>query len=618
MSAIAAVYDFSSALVSADVLGILNQRLSHRGPNGMDQFSTDRVVLAHWHFWTTPQEVGERQPLVLEALPFRIVLDGRLDNRPELFSKLNISLPEGNRMSDAELMLRAYTYWGEKCLEHFIGDFAFVILDENRGQLFCGRDALGERTLFYGWYGKRLVVASEPWAIVGLDHAAPSLNESALAYLFARRASNGGETLFENVYELLPAHGMKVTAEGSRIWRYWQPDPSNRVRHSSDEEYAEEFRSILEQSVRSRMRSVTPVGVLMSGGLDSGSVACLAARDLAPEPLTTISYVFDELKDADERIYIDAIKQRWNTRSIQFLADGFWPLKNWPSWPQNPNQPDVNPFWIFAEQALSYAQKEGISVLLTGDSGDELYYDNAGIDWAAELLSQGRFRELVHELWINIRIWGLRRTLARGFIQRAARKLVDRFPGGRSLHRKSAPPPWLTTLSCELIGRNQRQPTNLAEQHSSLMGEYVARGYLTASFLASRYKVEFRRPYRDRRLVEYVLAIPPSQLYFHGLNKYILRKAMQGILPDTLTNRTDKTFFNSVFLRGMKREKTLIQTYIQNPAAAWRKLVRPDWISQKWNIMLKDGLFQSDLIVLWNCISYETWYQSIYPSINSL
>ncbi len=179
------------------------------------------------------------------------------------------------------------------------------------------RDALGDRTLFYAFDGTRLVIASEPWAVAGAMQYRPELNESAVAHYFALKATEDGQTLFKNVYELLPAHVMVVNASGQRTWRYWQPDLSKRLRGKSDEEYAEQFRSLLEESVRCRMRSTTPVGVLMSGGLDSTSVACLAARMLAPQPLTTISYVFDELTDCDERQYIEAVKAQWGIRSIQ-------------------------------------------------------------------------------------------------------------------------------------------------------------------------------------------------------------------------------------------------------------------------------------------------------------
>ena len=105
-------------------------RLRHRGPDGSDVFLGDRIVLGHEHFWTTPEEVNERQPLQFQGLPFRIVLDGRLDNRPDLLAQLGMTSSEEARLSDAALMLHAYARWGVECLEHFIGEFAFALFDE--------------------------------------------------------------------------------------------------------------------------------------------------------------------------------------------------------------------------------------------------------------------------------------------------------------------------------------------------------------------------------------------------------------------------------------------------------------------------------------------------------
>ena len=205
---------------------------------------------------------------------------------------------------------------------------------------------LGDRTLFYAFHRSSLLVASEPWAVVGAGKIPGEFNESAIAHFFALRATEDGQTLFKEVYELLPAHVMIVNATGSKTRRYWQPDPNKRFLGKSDGEYAEQFRTLLEDSIRSRLRSVTPVGVLMSGGLDSTSIACLAARILAPQPVTTISYVFDELSDCDERQYIGAVVKQWGIHSIQIPCDDAWPLKDWKNWPHNSNKPEGNPYGL--------------------------------------------------------------------------------------------------------------------------------------------------------------------------------------------------------------------------------------------------------------------------------
>ena len=218
MSAFAVIYERSNTTGDPAVYNRIMERLSHRGPDGSDIVSAGNVTMGHWHFWTTPEEVGERQPLELKGSPFKIVLDGRIDNREELFTKLNISPAEGKSLSDASLVLHAYAFWGEDCFKQFVGEFALVIFDEQKNELICARDHLGDRTLFYSDYGSQFVIASEPWAVVGVSLTKPELNESAIAHYFALKATEDGQTFFNNVYELLPAHTITITSTGQRLF----------------------------------------------------------------------------------------------------------------------------------------------------------------------------------------------------------------------------------------------------------------------------------------------------------------------------------------------------------------------------------------------------------------
>jgi len=605
LSAFAVIYECSNTPADPGVLERVMERLKHRGPDGSDVFIGNRIAMGHWHFWTTPEEVEERQPLTLDGMPFRIVFDGRIDNRPELLSQLGMTSSDEALLSDAALVLHAYARWGADCLQHFIGEFAFAIFDERRAELFCARDALGDRTLFYSIKGARFVLASEPWAVAGADTSASQLNETAVAHYFALKATEDGQTLFKNVYELMPAHGMIINASGQRSWRFWQPDPSRKIRGRSDAEYAEEFRSLLDESVRCRLRSNTPVGVLMSGGLDSTSVASLAARRLAPTPLTTISYVFDEWKDCDERIYIDAMKSRWNICSIQIPCDDAWPFKNWSDWPHNPNYPEGNPYRLLKERAYARAGQAGLRVLLTGGFGDHLY--SAGVDWLADLLVERRLVEAVRELSLYFRYAGLRWTFQSGFLQRVAKRWLAAVPGGQKIKRRRTVSAWLTSFSDQQIfgGSSDAEPG--FGPYENMLGPTAALSSSAEIFHASRHALELRHPYRDRRLVEYVLSLPAYQLYYHDLNKRVLRSAMQGILPDIIRFRLQPTSLGTLFLQGVKREKSAVETLIHASAAVWRKFIRADWLSAHWSMDTISDTNELASALLWVCASYVAW-----------
>ncbi len=605
MSAFAVVYERSNTLVDPSVLNRVMERLRHRGPDGSNVDSVGNITMGHRHFWMTPEEVGERQPLELNGLPFIIVLDGRIDNREELFGRLNFIPNERGLLSDAALILHAYAHWGEHCFEHFTGEFALVIFDKQRNEVICARDHLGDRTLFYAVQGTQFVLGSEPWAVAGAGGKNAELNESGMAHYFALKAPEDGQTLFKNVYELLPAHVMVVNGSGHSIRRYWQPDFSVCMRHKSDEEYAERFRSVLEESVRCRLRSTTPVGVLMSGGLDSTTLACLAAPMMAPQPLITISCVFDELPECDETQYIDEVTSRWATRSIKIPCDDAWPLRDWHNWPFNPNYPSGNAYRLVRERAYQRAAHEGARVLLTGDFGDHLY--SGAEDWLGDLLIEGRFIDAGQEIIRYVRSYGIRQTLMAGFFRRVSRRMLDIFPGGRRLRHKYTPHPWLTTFAESLSFKDAYN--NLTERQTSLLGLLTAMGSSMEIFNASRQTLELRTPYRDRRLVEFMMVLPAHQLYRYGLYRHILRNAMHGRLPEVIRTRPGKTSWISLFFRGMEREKDTLQNYIQDPQAFWRKFVRSGWLLNHWDTVFTRDQDGADEIVPWLCVSYETWYR---------
>ena len=608
MSAFAVVYDRSHAPVDAGVLERVMARLNHRGPDGSDVWTEGNAALGHWHFWTTPEEVGERQPLALAGQPFRIVFDGRLDNRAELLSALDIDRTAGVLLSDAAIVLKAYDCWGENCFERFIGEFAVAILDEARRELLLARDALGDRTLFYAFHGTRLVAASEAWAVAGADGEAGELNQNVIADFFALRARENGETFFRNVVELPPARVMIVGPAGVSLRQYWKPNLSQRLRGKSDREYAEGFLPLLEEAVRCRLRTQFPPAALMSGGLDSTSVACLAARMIAPAPLTTLSYVFDELPDCDERRYIETVRAMYGVRSIYIPCDDLWPYRDLQAWPFNPNWPEGNLYRPVMEQTFQRAAQEGLRVLLTGMFGDEIY--DGEEDWLADMLADGRLGEAARDLGLHLRYTGLGRTLKSAYLRRTAARAVEALPGGRRLlaRRRAggrAAPAWLTPFAASLLTTDAPDP-DLARK-SNLLGLSTAMVSTLGIWFTSRHGIELRHPYRDRRLVEYALSLPAHQLYNNGQYKHILRVAMRGILPEPIRLRHWPTTLLSLLARGVEREREFLRGTFEDPSAAWRAYVRPEWLLERWQIRVTRENDGPEAVVPWLCVSFDSW-----------
>lgn len=610
MSGFAVIYDRSNTPVDPDVLDRVLKRLDHRGPDGQGNWFSGPVAMGHLHFWTTPEEVGEKQPLKLANFPYTIVMDGRLDNRSDIIRRLNLHPGEAGHLSDAGLLLHAYSRWSTDCFKDLIGEFAVAIWDPQVGELVCARDAVGDRTLFYSLQGTRMLIASEPWAVAAGLEKQVELDEREIAYHFALRAPEDGQTLFKDIYELLPGHWMKIGSLNNQHQFYWQPNLEKRTPRRSDVEYVEEFQEVLDESVRCRLRAINPPAVMMSGGLDSTSVACIAAKMLSPAPLTTVSYVFDEFQDCDERQYINAVRDQHGIRSIQIPCDDLWPFKNWTDWPLDPNWPPANPYRLILERTYSHARDEGISVMLTGLYGDDLY--NRAENWLADLFLDGHLGQMVKEINFLINKYGLLKTLKQGTFQQTLKQVLKRFPGVEKIHRNSTAPRWLTPLSAGLL---REKPSNTTANKQTEWSKFVGTGTNAREiYNTNRYGLELRTPYHDRRLVEFILQLPGYLLFSMGMNRRILRLAMGETWPGIIKSRFGKTNLLSLYNFGVERAKSDNKDW-NHEDAYWRKYVKADVVLNEWQTEVSSQTDGRITVIPSLCYFYDLWYKSFLLEI---
>lgn len=613
MSAFATLFERNNQPIHPALLPAMMERLSHRGPHGRGEYTSASLHMGHWLLRSTPEEADETQPLQLAGLPFRLVLDGRLDNRSELLSRL--SLPPS--LTDAAIILHAYARWGQACFEHFVGEYALVLHDQTSGHLLCARDALGDRTLYYAFHGPLVIIASEPWSVAA---ALPSveLDETGIASYFAFQPTPNFQTFFKNIFELPPAQILTITPNGEQRRFSWNPDPSRRTRHKHEEEYAEEFRALLEQSIRARMRSARPVGVLMSGGLDSTSVACLAAQMSAPVPVKTISFVFNDpsFQECDERVYMNAVREQWHIDSVQLPADTLWPYKDWDRWPQTFNRPDGNIFRWIKNLVYESAHDQGLGVLLTGEGGDHLYA--AGLDWLTDMLLEGRLTASVQGIVQQIQRRGWDNLRVSRIFQRTMRNLAKRaLPAAlvKRLRATPVPPAWLTEFASDLWAPAPNRFPESLSRHENLLSLQTAAGITAEIPLANRHGIELRHPYRDRRLIEYIFSLPAYMLYRGGLYKHILRTAMKGILPEIIRTRPRPTALLPFYKAGMEKENQTIQACIGDPNAAWNKFIRADWLASHLQINAPADQVGTESVIAWLSVSFESWYKCVVSGI---
>lgn len=591
-----------------------------RGPDGVRHWIDGNAGLTHQAFHVTPESVRERQPLASADGRLVLVADARIDNRDELIRALaGEGLP--GEPTDADLILAAFRRWGEGCAERLLGDFVFAVWDRVSQQLLLARDALGGRSLCYHSDGRRCLFASEVNQILAVPGVEPRINEGKVADYLAGLNHEYEDTLFDSIHYCPPAHTVTVSAGGVRKRRYWDVDPAVRIRYRDDREYAEHFLELVTVATRCRMRSIGPVGLSLSGGLDSTLIAAVATK-LLPETqpsqmrLKSFSYVFDELKSCDEREYIWPVVEHLGLEATYLPCDDKWPLKDLARWPVERDSIWADVYALLPEAVAAAARDAGCRVLLDGHFGDVLFL--GGSYWAADLVREGRWQDLGRALREHRKQIRWRSD----FLDHGLRQLIPaRFK--RVLHRLKPRPPAQRSASlhpamAEQVRLRARRAEDSRSRRFVAPGQWVRLTALTDSTWAegsgearryyNRHQLEVESPYYDRRLVEYVMALPADQLGRPWRSRWIQRNAMTGLLPVAVHERTAKTDFDVLMTRGLfERETEAVRKVLARARSVQRNFVRRDWLQR---VLVDQRFATENRYQLWLIISLELWLRA--------
>ena len=593
MSAVTGIFNRDNQPADGHVLDRMMSARAERGLDGQDSRLIGPVALGHQHFWLTPEEWGEKQPLKLAHAV--ISCDARLDNREQLGQLLGLDRKQARAVSDAALILQSYFKWGVGCLEHLLGDFAFLLWDEREKQLFLARDALGARDICYFSARNIFLAASEVSQILAHPGVLPRVNDNRIAALLAFVWDKPDESFYENIHYLPPAHGMIVSADQVKLWRYWDVDPDKTIRYRDETAYAEHYLALLEEAVRCRLRTVGPVGISLSGGRDSSALAAIAARmlpDMVPrqERLRSFSYIFDELHSCDERAYIKPMVERYDLQAVYLPCDDKWPLMNLDIWPASRDFVYADPFLWLPATVMEAAGKSGIRLLLGGYYGDTLFH--GGRYWALDMMRRLRVGTLLRTLTANRATINWQQSLFEdGLRQMLPQKLAGIY---RSWRPRTAVP-YSAGMHPDLLARTdiaQRLAADGRVEGFTTPGQGHRYRALTLSVFSfgsaagrhryNQHGLELELPYYDRRLVEFVMAVPADELGRPNESRRIHNIAMQGLLPEAVRNRRDPTSFVPLRDKGLlDKERETIRHILADPQIVQRKYIDPDWLQQQ-------------------------------------
>ena len=618
MSGIAVAYQRDGAPVADNMLRRMSDALAHRPADTCGQWQRGPVALAHRALYTTPEAVGEVQPLHDAVAQLTLTFDGRVDNRAELLKTLN--LPSDT--SDAALVLCAYERWGQGCPVRLLGDFAFALWDAQQQQLFCARDFLGLKPFYYYLDDKRFLCATELQQILAAGGVSREINEGMVGESLAASVTHREETLYRHIRRLLPGHSLRVTANGWETTAFWDGYHVKPVRYRRADEYAEHFQDVFQEAVRCRLRSSGPVGAHLSGGLDSTAVVAVA-RHLQAE-CAAFAQLFPRHPACDESAYsLDA------AGFLQVNLQPIYPDTALPRHYEAQAQryldlPDY-PNGSLGETMKKAIAGQGIRVVLTGGGGDECF-SRAGHLWA-ELLRDGRFRTLARHFRTAFKAGP-----ANACTQLLRRGLWPLLPATahRLRHRRTAASFVETGLAGDFVRRiNLAQrfntpddlPGSWSPAQKALYQRITDGGNLHGYEFEERsnavFGLEERHPFLDRRVVELTLALPEEQRYQPGADKYIMRQALRGLLPEKVRQRTDKGDFSHVFPEALAL--CLPDAQALN---TWR-IVAEGWldkgIAHRMLLSLQqlyaagETGYTKYMWRLWMFYSVETWFRTLVP-----
>ncbi|MCQ6566342.1 lasso peptide isopeptide bond-forming cyclase [Bacillus mycoides] len=558
MSAITGIIHFTNEPVSIEHGTRLMSDLQKYPADDIQIWHKENVFLGCHAQWITPESVGEQLPFYNYEKQLAITADAIIDNRNELFEKLQVNYADRKNMTDSELILLSYQKWGEATPKYLVGDFAFMIWDEKKQTLFGARDFSGSRTLYFYRGEEKFAFCTIINPLFTLPYVEKKLNEQWIAEFLAIPVNfesvDSQQTVYKYIEQVPPSHTISVKNGKVNFSRYYTPTTGKMLNLKSNEEYEEAFRDVYQSAVKARLRTHHKVGAHLSGGLDSGSVVSFAAKDLRAEnkKLHTFSYVPVEGfvdwthkgRIADERPFIQStVKHVGNIQDYYLELPERSPLSEIDDWLETMEMPYKffeNTFWLSG--VYEKASQHGIGVLLSGQRGNWTVSWGPILDYQAMLLKKLHWMRFYRELYLYSRNLGVKKSRVFEVVKRKA------FPFLHQLLSSEEQDVFPRIINPE-FAKKMNVFDRLKEQDIDITGTSISNAYdmkreqfektyywsINGTYetkLSLRYALWDRDPTNDLRIVQFCLSVPEEQYVQNGVDRSLIRRATKNLLPD--------------------------------------------------------------------------------------
>ena len=539
-------------------LETMREGMAYWGVDGSAEWSDGLAGLGCQFCFCTPEEKAPLLPYHDQERGCVLTAGAFLDNREELVDELGLSGKERRDLPDTLLIYRAYARWGEDCVHHLLGDWHFALWDMKNRQLFLARDHHGNTGVCYTQGSGFFAFASSRKPLIALPEVPKVPNLLRIAQVLTSWPGDGVLTAYAGIFRLPPAHCLTLADGKVLIKHYWHPQDAPGVHFPKEEDYLEAFLEHYDRAVRVRLRSNTSICATLSGGLDSGSVCSLAARALAETGQRLTAYTSVPLEDTtpytpkhrfgDEFPFAQATADlAGNIDLVRIIAAGVSPLAGIVRMLEVHDEPGYtagNQFWIV--DLLQQARDRPSRALLTGQGG------NATVSWTGgevnlwPFLLPGKllqFKQTFLELKKRqglTSLGGLKRFLAAPLISPLRSRLSYGMgvKGPAFLQYSAIQPHWAQSLGLERLMQTQGHNPYFPSGYDPLSTRYqiIRPGQSILGALwgehSGAYGLEVRDPTRDKRLLEFCLGIPDLYHFDGGLDRAVIRRAFQGLLPD--------------------------------------------------------------------------------------
>ena len=620
----------SGRRVDAGVLARMRDVITHRGPDDEGIFIDGQVGFGHRRLSIVDVAAGH-QPMTNEDGTLHITYNGEIYNHADYREELEALGHVYRTHCDTETILHLYEEYGAECVQHLRGMFAFAIWDQRRRELFIARDRLGVKPLYYALTDDgSLYFGSEIKTLVTANAIKPEVNFAALPDYLANHATSGEETLFRGVKRLLPGHTLLWRDGHVEIERYWDVSFAKAIDTTRrDQDYIDEWADLFRTSVRLRLMADVPLGMFLSGGIDSSAIAAVMST-MVNEPIKTFSVAFKE-REANELEYARLIAESYKTNHHEVVVSPEDFFSALPKLVWHEDEPLAHPSSV-ALYFVSRLASKHVKVVLTGEGSDEL------------LAGYARYRKTIYNLALGARYHG---AVPAG-VRNAIRNRIDGLPVNSTVRQKLV----RTFLSLQpdiesiyfdnfavfsrarqndLLTPDMRARTGALDPYAGTRGllektdaqspldrllyadikTYLHELLMKQDQMSMAASIESRVPFLDHKLVEFTSSLPEALKLRGWTTKYVLRKAMKRVLPEAILSRPKMGFPVPIgkWFRGQYR--SIIDEHVLSDRALSRGIFQREFVRALVN---RHDAGEDHSERLWALMNFEMWQRQFIDS----